>query len=167
MSVLEQAINRIRAGTIPYEFEIEAETRYIIEPEPVEKYRWTNHCRDTYDASGRARVRIKNGKPRLSVKVPLFSMDTAECKVCLRLEFKPENPGQEADILWLRDIIIAEAGAQTIEKWGTRLAAPDGGRVWLNRNSLGKWWFEVDKGVVFTPPAGIKVVAIEKSDVII
>lgn len=152
-------------GRIEYEFEVEAERRYMIEPQDVTAYSWQNHVFDTYDQSGRARVRVKNGKPRLSLKVPLFSKDTETTKTCLRLEFKPTEAAQEADLLRVRDLILEEAGAQVSEKWGAKLLTPTGDSVWINRDDRGRWWVEVDEGVPFNPPASIKVISMEKSSV--
>src|SRR3989344_1512397 len=152
-------------GRIEYEFEIESESRYVIEPGNVENYEWKNHVVDTYDQSGRARIRIKNGKIRLSLKVPLFTKDTATSKTCLRLEFKPTDEQQEHDLNRVRELILKEAGAQTSEKWGTPIMTKDGSKVYINRDSNNNWWIEVDEGVDFEPPEGVKVLRIEKSAV--
>ncbi|OGN00432.1 MAG: hypothetical protein A3B91_04270 [Candidatus Yanofskybacteria bacterium RIFCSPHIGHO2_02_FULL_41_29] len=152
-------------GRIEYEFEIESESRYVIEPGNVENYDWKNHVVDTYDQSGRARVRIKNDKPRLSLKVPLFTKDTATSKTCLRLEFKPIDEQQEHDLMRIRELILKEAGAQISEKWGAPIMTKDGSKVYINRDSNNNWWIEVDEGVDFEPPEGVKVLRIEKSAV--
>lgn len=150
---------------IEYDFEIEKETRYVIESQDPEKYNWENHVTDTYDESGRARVRIKNGSPRLSLKVPLFSKDTEISKACLRLEFKPINDSQSEDLLRVKELIMEEAGAQNSEKWGAKITMKNGKNVWINRNSGGKWWIEVDEIEDFDPPEDIKVISTEKSSV--
>jgi len=113
-------------GVIGYEFEIEKETRYVIQPEnpdaTTREKKWTDHVIDTYDESGRARIRIKNGQPRLSLKVPLYSRDTKNCKACIRLEFKPVTEQQKNDLLTIKDLILEEKGTQTSEKWGTQIS---------------------------------------------
>lgn len=152
-------------GKIEYEFEIESESRYVIEPGNVDDYKWVNHVTDTYDQSGRARIRIKNGKPRLSLKVPLFTRDTAISKTCLRLEFKPTDEHQEEDLVRIQELILKEAGAQTSEKWGAQIMMQNGNKVWINRDSKNNWWIEVDEGEEFNPPENIKVLRVEKSAV--
>ncbi len=152
-------------GRIEYEFEIEQEARYVIEPGNIGDFDWKNHVIDTYDQSGRARIRIKNEKPRLSLKVPLFSKDTETSKACLRLEFKPTDAQQEDDLNRVRELILEEEGAQVSEKWGAQIEAGNGEKVWINRDSGGRWWIEVDEGVDFKPPEGIKVLSVEKSTV--
>ncbi len=150
---------------IGYEFEIETETRYIISPCKIEDYKWENHVTDTYDQSGRARIRIKNGKPRLSLKVPLFTKDTLTAKTCLRLEFKPDNEKQEMDLIGIKELILKEAGAQTSEKWGAALKMKNGLKTWINRDSNNNWWIELDEGVEFVPPENIEVLRTEKSTI--
>lgn len=159
----EAAEPAVREGILAYEFEVELETRYLIEPLCVEDFAWKNHVIDTYDRSGRARIRVKNGKPRFSVKIPLFTRDTETVKACLRLELKPRAAEQEKDLLWLRDLILREAGAQRVEKWGAEYVLPDGQKVWLNRDSLGNWWFEVDDGAAFELPPGVRLIGRAKS----
>lgn len=150
---------------IGYEFEVESEIRYVIAPGRIEDYEWVNYVTDTYDQSGRARIRIKNGKPRLSIKVPLFTRDTAAAKTCLRLEFKPKNGKQERDLLGIRDLILEESGVQTSEKWGAPLMMKNGVKTWINRDSANNWWIEIDKGVEFAPPDSIRVLGTSKSSV--
>lgn len=159
---LERAV---REGGLSYEFEVELETRYVVEPLRAEDYDWKNHFVDIYDRSGRARIRVKNGRARFSVKIPLFTRDTETMKACLRVELKPKSEEAERDLLWIRDIILREAGAQRIEKWGAEVRLPDGGTAWLNRDSLGNWWFEVDDGQDFRPPPDIRIIGYEKSGV--
>lgn len=162
---IEKAGPEEAVGRIEYEFEIESESRYVIEPGIIENYDWKNHVVDTYDQSGRARIRIKNDKPRLSLKVPLFTRDTATSKTCLRLEFKPTDEQQEHDLNRVRELILKEAGAQTSEKWGAQVVMQNGKKVWINRDSNNNWWIEVDEGVEFEPPEGVKVLRVEKSTV--
>ena len=150
---------------IGYEFEVESEIRYVISPGRTEDYQWVNHIIDTYDQSGRARIRIKNGKLRLSLKVPLFTKDTATTKTCLRLEFKPSNEKQEKDLMGIRELILKEAGAQTSEKWGAPLTMKNGAKTWINRDGNNNWWIEIDEGVEFAPPDSIKVLGTSKSSV--
>lgn len=152
-------------GQIGYEFEVEKEIRYVIEPLSAEEFKWKTHIVDTYDKSGRTRIRVKDGKPRLSLKVPLFSKDTEACKTCLRLEFKPNTKEQEDDLLRIRDLILEEQGTQKNEKWGTQLTMKNGKRVWLNRDITNNWWIEVDEGIEFVSPEGVRVREIKKSAV--
>lgn len=150
-------------GLIGFEFEIERETRYLIAPRDPAAYSWINHVIDTYDKSGRCRIRLKKGAPRLSIKIPLFTLDTETSKTCLRLEFKPTCAEQERTLLDMRELILKEAGAQVSEKWGTRVCLENGTDAWLNRDALGNWWYEVDEGMLFMPAAGDVVIAIVKS----
>lgn len=160
---IEKAGSGETARMIEYEFEVENESRYVIEPGVIENYDWKNHVVDTYDQSGRARIRIKNNKPRLSLKVPLFTRDTATSKTCLRLEFKPINEQQEHDLNRVRELILKEAGVQVSEKWGAQIVMQNGKKVWINRDNHNNWWIEVDEGVEFEPPKDVKVLRIEKS----
>lgn len=148
-----------------FDFEIERETRVVIEPDDDENYHWENHVIDTYDASGRARIRLKNGSPRFSIKVPLFSKDTAKSKACLRMEFKPINDNQKELLRKIRDLILEEEGAQIIEKWGAKIKINDAEHIWINRDNQNRWWIEVDEIEEFIPPQHIKVIRFEKSSV--
>lgn len=161
----DEVTKLIAEGLIHYEFEIETETRYVIAPQNVEAFEWKTHVFDTYDKSGRARIRVKNDEPRLSLKVPLFTKDTATHKTCLRLEFKPTNTEQSNDLLRIKKLILKEAGAQTSEKWGAQLKMANGEKVWINRDADNNWWIEVDEGVDFQVPEGIEVLEIRKSSV--
>jgi hypothetical protein len=90
-------------------------------------------------------VRLKNGKPRISIKVPLLSRDTDRAKACIRLEFKPRTKEQEEDLLKIRDLILREPGTQVQEKWGVPLNLANGEKVWMNRNANGEYWIETDE----------------------
>jgi hypothetical protein len=150
---------------IEYEFELEREIRYLIEPLDDAEMKWVNHVLDTYDASGRCRIRVKNGEPRLSLKIPLFSQDTPTAKTCIRIELKPQTDEQKAELLRIRDLIAAEPGSQQAEKWGAPITTSSGVKVWVNRNGSGKWWVEVDEGIELLLPEGMKVIATEKSQI--
>ncbi|MBI3633951.1 MAG: hypothetical protein HY226_06730 [Candidatus Vogelbacteria bacterium] len=148
-----------------YEFELETETRYVIEAGNIADYNWVNHVVDVYDESGRARIRVKNGVPRLSLKVPLFSKDTTTSKTCIRLEYKPITKKQEKELLLIRQLVLAEKGAQTSEKFGAPLENKDGTRTWINRDSNGNWWIEADEGVPLNLPDTIKILGTQKSGI--
>ncbi len=150
---------------IEYEFEIEKETRIMVEPQNIGDYDWINHIIDVYDKSGRVRIRSKNGQLRFSIKAPLLSRDTARAKVCIRIELKPINPEQEKELRQIRDLIMAEEGFQRVEKWGAPIAHADGSRGWINRDSNGNWWFEVDEGVILALPEDTKVIGYQKSSI--
>ena len=45
-------------GEIGYEFELEREVRYLVDVKNPQAYAWLNHVFDTYDKSGRVRVRV-------------------------------------------------------------------------------------------------------------
>lgn len=152
-------------GLIGYEFEVETEERYLVTPGNPESFDWVNHVIDTYDRSGRARIRIKNGEPRLSLKVPLFSKDTDTAKTCLRLEFKPTSQEQKADLMRVRELLLAEPGTQVVEKWGAPLTLKNGQKSWINRDSHGAWWVEVDEGTEFIPPDTMEVLGNKKSSI--
>lgn len=150
---------------IQYEFELEREIRYITEPIDEKDFSWENHIVDTYDQSGRCRIRVKNGEPRLSLKIPLFSQDTATTKACIRIELKPQTEEQKAELLRIRDLILAEPGCQQSEKWGAAVRTGNGVKVWINRNKENKWWIEVDEGVELLLPGNVRVISTEKSGV--
>ena len=154
------------ADNIGYEFEIETEVRYVIEPGNMDDFTWVNHFVDTYDKAGRVRVRIKNGEPRLSIKVPLFTRDTDIAKTCIRIEFKPKNGAQKKDLLHIRDLIVSEAGAQISEKWGAPITLSDGKEAWINRDTKGNWWIEFDADDKFVPPDTIRVIGTQKSTIL-
>jgi hypothetical protein len=150
---------------IQYELGIEEETRYLIDPLDAEGYDWVNHVVDTYDQAGRCRIRLKNGEPRLSIKIPLFSKDIGDCKTCIRIELKPQTDKQRSELLQIRDLILAEQGAQISEKWGAPMKLGDGSKVWINRDSNNRWWIEVDKGTNLQVPDGINIIGTEKSGI--
>jgi hypothetical protein len=160
----EDVVKEFGAGNMAYDFEVETETRYSIKPGNLSDYEWVNHVVDTYEKSGRIRVRIKNGKPRLSIKVPLFTKDTATSKTCLRLEFKPTNNEQTQSIIFIRELILMEVGAQTSEKWGAEITMNNGKKAWINRNSKGSWWIEIDNEEEFCPSKDIIVLGLEKKN---
>ncbi len=146
-----------------YEFELEHETR--LKCEPFEPKKWDTHIIDVYDKSGRCRIRVKNGKPRLSLKVPLLSKDLEHAKCCLRLEFKPLSEKDEKMLFQIRNFLLEEEGTQIHEKWGKLLIAPDKTKVWLNKDNKGNYWIEVDKTKDIVLPPEIKVTGYEKSKV--
>lgn len=130
--------------TIEYEFELEEEQRINVRPENFEIKSWPNHVVDVYDQSGRCRIRTKNGKARLSLKVPLMSKDTRKSKCCIRLEFKPISPAQESDLAKIQALILEEPGTQVHEKWGAPLDLSNGEKVWVNKDESGNHWIETD-----------------------
>ena len=150
---------------IEYEFEVEKETRIMIEPRDIEAYDWVNHIIDVYDKSGRIRIRTKNGQLRFSIKAPLLSKDTDRSKVCIRIELKPTTKEQERELRQIRDLIMAEDEFQRVEKWGAPIENKDGSKGWVNRDSLGNWWFEVDEGVLLSLPEDVKVLGYQKSEI--
>jgi len=176
------AMKRIynRDGTIKYEFELEREFRYIVSPEEVlsrhpflqEDKNWENHVIDTYDESGRSRIRVKNDKPRLSLKVPLFSKDGNEkgAKVCFRMEFKPDDKDSEDALFKIRDLILEEEKTRTTEKHGHPLVSTDGKKIWLNKGTdeaTGKteYWVETDEAEDIKPFPELHVLRSEKSKI--
>lgn len=130
---------------IGYEFEVEKEQRIMVDASQFDVPKWVNHIVDTYDPSGRCRIRIKNGKPRLSLKVPLLSQDTETAKCCIRLEFKPRTNHQERELLKIQELISAEPETKKHEKWGAPLALTNGEEVWLNKDDEGNYWIETDE----------------------
>ncbi len=147
------------------EIEIEKEKRVIVEAGEISKYEWTNHVVDVYDKSGRCRIRVKNDKPRFSIKVPLFSKDSDECKVCIRIELKPLNEEQEDELLRLRGLILEESDYQMSEKWGALIGSREGHKTWINRDTNNSWWIEVDEGVELSLPDGMKILGLQKSNI--
>jgi hypothetical protein len=81
------------------------------------------------------------------------------------MEFKPITKKQEEDLFAVRQMILAEEGAQTSEKFGAPLEGKDGTKTWINRDSEGNWWIEVDEGATFSLPDTLKVLGIDKSAV--
>jgi hypothetical protein len=154
-----------RLSLIQYEFELEEETRYLIDPLDANNYDWVNHVVDTYDQTGRCRIRLKNGEPRLSIKIPLFSKDIGSCKTCIRIEIKPQTDKQKVELLRILDLILAEQGARRYEKWGAPMKMSNGSKVWINKDSENRWWIEVDKGTELEIPDGVRIIGTEKSGV--
>jgi|GEM_PF-1392742 len=153
---------------IEYEFELEKEQRMAVSPDndkvPAE---WPNHVIDTYDQTGRCRIREKNGKPRLSIKVPLMSQDTADAKCCIRLEFKPVNESQKRDLLKIRELILQEEETKVFEKWGAQITLSNGEKVWINRDENDHYWIETDesKDIRGLLPKGINYLQHYKSKI--
>ena len=154
-------------GDIGYEFELEEEQRIMVNPENFIIREWKNHVVDVYDSSGRCRIRLKNGKPRMSLKVPLMSRDTAKSKCCVRLEFKPKKKRQEEDLLTIVELIAQEPNTQIHEKWGTPLKLNNGEKVWINRNEKGEYWIETDtsENIEELLPEGIIFLGHRKSSI--
>ncbi|MFQ5662097.1 MAG: hypothetical protein ACE5F2_02500 [Candidatus Paceibacteria bacterium] len=152
---------------IEYEFELEEEQRKKVKPEDYEIEEWQNHVIDTYDQSGRCRIRDKNGKLRLSLKVPLFSRDTEHTKCCIRLEFKPVTEQQEKTLNTVRELIKEEPATIIHEKWGTPLKLTNGEKIWINKDQEGNYWVETDEDYDLKEvlPKGIKYLGTEKSKI--
>lgn len=155
---------------IEYEFEVENEQRIMVDPEkfPDSGWNdkiWVNTVADTYDQSGRCRIRVKNNDPRLSLKVPLLSQDNDRSKCCIRLEFKPTNKMQKSELLKIRDLISQESGTRTHVKKGAPLKLNNGEKVWINRDEEGNHWIETDESTKIEDylPDGITYLGHKKS----
>lgn len=129
------------------EIEVEEEFEQRIEVEPVsdEQVDWLHVVEDVYDCAQRFRVRRKDGKDRLSVKVPLYERDDCDrqIKSCIRIEYKPEAGSTAAAFLEkVADHLRAEKG-KVVRKQGGRLkSAPE---FWINRLEDGSaYWVERD-----------------------
>ena len=153
--------------TIGYEFEVEKEQRKMVDATNFQVLKWQNHVIDTYDQSGRCRIRLKNNEPRLSLKIPLLSQDTDEAKCCIRLEFKPSTKEQAEELLKIKELIMEEEGVQTHEKWGTPINLTNGDKVWINKDDQGKYWIETDENhdVKELLPNGITYLGHSKSKI--
>ena len=154
-------------GDIGYEFELEEEQRIMVNPESFVIKEWKNHVVDVYDSSGRCRIRLKNGEPRMSLKVPLMSRDTAKSKCCVRMEFKPRKKRQREDLLTIVELIAQEPNTQIHEKWGTPLKLNNGEKVWINKNDRGEYWIETDiaENIEDLLPEGIIFLGHRKSSI--
>ncbi len=153
--------------TIGYEFEVEKEQRKMVDATNFQVLKWQNHVIDTYDQSGRCRIRLKNNEPRLSLKIPLLSQDTDDAKCCIRLEFKPSTKEQAEELLKIKELIMEEEGVQTHEKWGTPINLTNGDKVWINKDDQGKYWIETDEDydVKDLLPEGIAYLGNSKSKI--
>lgn len=153
---------------IELEMELEVEQRIMVELEDdFEIKEWQNYVVDTYEQSGRTRIREKNGKLRLSIKTPLPSKDTEKTKCCIRKELKPINEKQEKDFFKARELIKEEPGTIIHEKWGTPLKLTNGEEVWINKDREGNYWVETDEGYNLKEvlPEGIKYLGVKKSKI--
>lgn len=150
-----------------YEFEVEREQRIMVDAANFQVSKWVNHIVDTYDPSGRCRIRMKNGEPRLSLKVPLLSQDTEKAKCCIRLEFKPRTKQHTEELLKIQELISAEPGTETHEKWGTPIKLSNGESVWINKDDEGNYWIETDESYDIGKllPEGIAYLGHSKSKV--
>lgn len=133
------------ANQLTYELEIEREHRILVRPTTrLDCSSWDNHFVDTYDSSGRFRVRVKNGQPRLTIKLPLLShVMSPDEKMCIRLELKPTTQDQVIEILQLQQVISQELGSRVLQKKGTKIELKNGQEVWLNTNRR-QFWIEYD-----------------------
>ncbi|KKS38530.1 MAG: hypothetical protein A3G49_06495 [Candidatus Sungbacteria bacterium RIFCSPLOWO2_12_FULL_41_11] len=154
-------------GGTGFEFEVEEEQRILVSPENIEIKEWKNHIIDVYDQSGRCRIRVKNGEPRLSLKVPLLSRDTERAKCCVRIEIKPRTKGKAAIFEKMRELILHEPGTEVHEKWGTPIKTRDGKKIWINKDDQGNYWIETDEGVSVEEllPEGVRYIGHEKSKI--
>lgn len=153
---------------IGYDFEIEQEQRVNVNiSDSFNVEEWTNFVEDTYDPSGRCRIRVKNNEPRLSLKIPLFSRDTERTKCCVRLEFKPVSEEQRQDLFNVRDLILKEQGMVSSKKWGTLIGLKNGEKTWVNKDDKGNHWIEIDKNIELENilPEGISYLGHSKSKI--
>lgn len=142
---------------IEYEYELENERRVLVTLENYAVGHWKNHVLDTYDTTGRFRVRLKNNEPRLTLKIPLFTPLTEIGKLCIRLEFKPHTDTQRQEILKIRELLINEVGSQSYEKFGTPIQLTNGQSTWLNWSPQhNEYWIDIDTqnsaNLAFLPP---------------
>ncbi|MEP7167473.1 MAG: Fic family protein [Candidatus Woesebacteria bacterium] len=126
------------------ELQIEEEQRIRVALDGYQVDHWEHSIEDIYDASGTVRFRVKKGKPRIGLKIPLPSRNTFRTKCCMRIEIRPADEDQEAIFFAFRDIMLAESGLQKVQKFGTRVQLTDGHEVWMNKNDKDEYWIEED-----------------------
>src|SRR5258706_5542525 len=128
------------------EIELEEEQRILVQPIDPSNYegKWIDDIRDVYDKTDTLRVREKNHKLRLSIKIPLFSYDTSKTKCCLRIEIKPQNKEQEDCIFKTGENLIRSGESRLVHKLGTPIYLTNDKKVWLDKNEKGIYWIEVD-----------------------
>lgn len=173
----ELMVMRSKEAKIPndhvvFEFELERERRILVEVEEGllgDIHEWDNTIEDTYDQSGRLRIREKNGKLRMTVKIPLFHEIDPNRKHCLRIELKPCTVEPEKQIAEARELLRREIGTQEFKKYGKKIALKNGVNVWINANDEGEFWIEYDdelgKNVEDLLPEGITYLRDEISKV--
>ena len=128
------------------EIELEEEQRILVQPVDPSKYegKWVDDIRDVYDGSDTIRIREKNGKLRLSIKIPLFSYDTEKTKCCIRIEIKPNTKEQEDCIFQVGNDLIQQETTKIRHKIGTPVYLTNGQKVWLDKNDQDDYWIEID-----------------------
>lgn len=130
-----------------FEYELEKERRIVVSVDQgvlESSDNWENRFTDTYDQSGRFRIREKNGQLRMSVKIPLFYDIDPIVKHCLRIEVKPGNSAQENELMNIRELLRRELGTQEFKKYGKKITLTNGNRVWINTNDNNEYWIESD-----------------------
>ena len=83
----------------------------------------------------------------------------------MRIELKPEDAMQERDFNLIIDLILAEAGTQNSEKWGTPIFLEGGRKIWLNRDTENNYWIETDDLDELVLPEDIKIIGVNKSSI--
>lgn len=164
---IEIIIEKQDDSLIEYEFELEKEQRIKVDAVNFQVLKWENHIIDTYDQSGRCRIRLKNNEPRLSLKVPLLTQDTEKAKCCIRIENKALTKKQAEEFLKIKELIESEPETKVHEKWGTPLKLNDGEKVWLNKDDQNKYWIEIDgeRDIKDLLPEGITYLGHTKSKI--
>lgn len=135
---------------VVFELELEKERRIIVRVDEglfEDPQEWENHFVDTYDQSGRLRIREKNHKLRMSVKIPLFHEIDPLMRHCLRIDIKPFSSETEQQLVEARELLRLETGTQEFRKHGKRIALKSGFEVWLNVSDEGEYWIEGDEGM--------------------
>lgn len=158
------------ADAIRFDFEHENEERVVVAVDAQlygDHENWETKVEDTYDPSGRFRVREKNGTLRFSIKIPLQSNKTPGRKQTLRLEFKPVAAQHIDHIAEIKAKLLLEQGVQTFSKRGRRITFTNGEFGWLNTDGKGKYWIESDgpSSIVNNLPEGITYIKHEISQV--
>ncbi len=156
---------------IGFEFEIEREQRIVVVVTQPERFSFTTECLDIYDTSGRVRIRVKNGIPRMGIKIPMLKdQPFPGVKECLRIELKPKNPQQMIELLTIASQMVGNSNTQVLKKRATPITLTNGAPAWLNHGESGEYWIESDMGeeprsLTELLPEGITFVSYEKSKV--
>lgn len=114
-----------------------------IDPSAFES-EWENDFKDVYDETDTIRVRLKNGKLRMTVKIPQYDLDTKNSKVCLRFEIKTRTKEQADVVAQLNKYMESNGTSKTSYKQGKRITLTNGDPAWLNRSNLEDFFIEVD-----------------------
>ena len=128
------------------ELEVEQEQRLMVRVDETHRLsEATSLIEDLYDPSGTVRIRVKNGIPRIGIKIPMREMNTFRAKCCLRIEIKPNNEQQIEQMRQVYNLLKSQERTQSRNKEARKINLNDGTECWLNKNGSGEYWIELDE----------------------